>query len=199
LAAGWQRGFLIVHGLENRRPVGHWERWLAHELRARGEQVWYPQLPEPDRPALAAWLDVIHAELSMMGDGERVVVCHSLGCIAWLHYASGLAAQRIDRVLLVAPPGPAALDQTGLADFSLAAVDLEALRAGVPTRLVATDNDEWCEEQAAEVYGGPLGCDVDLLPGEGHLALADGYGSWPGVLAWCLDPAARVGPRDAVG
>ena len=66
----WRRSFLILHGVENRRPAGHWQYDLAQRLRERGEQVFYPQLPDPDRPALAAWTEAIGAELEMMR-GER--------------------------------------------------------------------------------------------------------------------------------
>ena len=34
------RGFVIVHGWENRRPDGHWHRWLAGELRAADVTDW---------------------------------------------------------------------------------------------------------------------------------------------------------------
>lgn len=196
MAGSWERGFLIVHGVENRRPVGHWHRWLAHELRARGEQVWYPQLPDTDRPTVDGWVEIIDAELSMMGDGERVVICHSLGCVAWLHYLGRGATERADRVLLVAPPGPSAFDWDSVAAFDPAALDLAAVRsAAPPTRLVASDNDDYCPEGAVKAYGDPLGCDVDLLPGQGHLSLAEGYGSWPALLEWCLDPGVRITAR----
>ena len=45
---------LILHGWQNRRPEGHWQRWLAEELEAGGVVVRYPQLPEPDELVLTA-------------------------------------------------------------------------------------------------------------------------------------------------
>lgn len=57
-----------------------WQWWLAEQLRRRGEQVLYPQLPNPDRPQPAAWLDALVAEYAQLGNGERVVICHSLAC-----------------------------------------------------------------------------------------------------------------------
>ena len=47
----WRRSFLILHGVENQRPPGHWQYDLAQRLREQGEQVFYPQLPDPDPPA----------------------------------------------------------------------------------------------------------------------------------------------------
>jgi hypothetical protein len=46
----WNRSFLILHGVENRRPAEHWQSDLAQRLREHGEQLFYPQLPDPNRP-----------------------------------------------------------------------------------------------------------------------------------------------------
>ncbi|MEU9113197.1 alpha/beta hydrolase [Streptomyces sp. NPDC048483] len=189
----WNRSFLLLHGVENRRPAGHWQYDLAQRLRERGERVFYPQLPDPDRPALADWTEAIEAELGMMR-GERVVVCHSLACAAWFHVAAGRGgAPAADRVLLVSPPGPAAYSWDVIAGFSPASLDLTGLKLAAATpRLVCSDNDPYCPEGAAEVYGRPLGCEVDLLAGAGHVTVADGYGPWPSALDWCLDPLTRL-------
>lgn len=189
----WNRSFLILHGVENRRPVEHWQYDLAQRLRDRGEQVFYPQLPDPDQPVLAAWAEAIEAELGMMR-GERVVVCHSLACAAWLHVAAARGGPpAVDRVLLVSPPGPEMFTWEVIAGFSPASLDLATLKLAATTpRLVCSDNDPYCPEGAAEVYGRPLDCDVDLLTGAGHVAIADGYGSWSSALDWCLDPTTRL-------
>jgi len=186
------RSFLILHGVENRRPAGHWQHDLAQRLRERGEQVIYPQLPDPDQPALDSWIEAIDAGLGMMR-GERVVACHSLACAAWFHLAAGRDEPPAGRVLLVSPPGPAAFAWDVIAGFTPGPLDLARLKLAATTpRLACSDNDPYCPEGAAEVYGRPLGCDVDLLAGAGHVAIADGYGPWPSVLQWCLDPRARL-------
>ncbi|MCQ6553278.1 alpha/beta hydrolase [Streptomyces sp. C10-9-1] len=189
----WQRTFLILHGVENRRPEDHWQHDLAQWLRGRGEQVFYPQLPDPDRPSPAAWTEAVEAELGMMR-GERVVVCHSLGCLAWLHLAAGRpGGPPADRLLLVAPPGPSAFSWDAIAPFTPGVLDLASLGlSAAPPRLVCSDDDPYAPEGAAEAYAGPLGCEVDLLPGAGHLAVADGYGPWPSVRRWCLDATHRL-------
>src|SRR4051812_23336540 len=148
------RRFLVVHGWQNHRPAGHWQRWLTESLRASGEQVLYPQLPDPDMPSLATWTAVLRDELAMLGDGERVVICHSLGCLLWLRPAEPAAAEhRVDRVLLVCPPGPSTLPPE-LAPFHAAPFDGAAVRASARARveLVCTDADPWCPEGAATFY-----------------------------------------------
>ncbi|GAA1683598.1 hypothetical protein GCM10009830_33560 [Glycomyces endophyticus] len=177
--------------MENRRQGGHWQNELALDLRGRGEQVFYPQLPDTDRPSLEAWVEAVLAELELMR-GEKVVVCHSLACTTWLHVSAAVPAAA-DRLLLVSPPGPGVFDWDVIAGFDPAALDLGRLKLAAATpRLACSDNDPYCPEGAEAVFGGPLGCDVDLLPGAGHITYDDGYGNWPSALAWCLDPAERL-------
>ena len=100
------RRFLMVHGVQHRRPREHWLWWLTEALRQRGEQVLYPQFPAPEQPSMSEWVDLLRAELAQLGDRERVVVCHSLGCSLWLRVAQSLPADlRVTRVLLVSPLG----------------------------------------------------------------------------------------------
>jgi len=189
------RRFLVLHGWENHRPVEHWQWWLVDRLRTDGEQALYPQLPAPEAPVLTDWLEVLAGEWRQMGDGERIVVAHSLGCLLWMHAAArGLADPPADRVLLVAPPSPlVTAGIPAIAGFR-APLDAGALRASskAPVRLVASEADPYSREApAAEVYGRPLGLDAETLPGAGHLTIEDGYGTWPAVLAWCRDGDVR--------
>ncbi|MCW2983673.1 MAG: hypothetical protein JWR63_1243 [Conexibacter sp.] len=193
------RRFLVVHGWQNHRPAGHWQHWLTESLRASGEQVLYPQLPDPDMPSLTAWLDVLRCELAMLGDGERVVICHSLGCLLWLRHAETAgAAQRVDRVLLVCPPGPSTLPPE-LAPFYAAPVDGAAVRRSARERieLVCTDADPWCPEGAATLYGRALDVPVHVVEGAGHLSLDEGYGPWPAVERWAREGTLRDARRVA--
>ena len=103
---------LILHGWQG-SPPGHWQRWLEAELRAAGQHVRFPDLPECDVPCPDRWGVSLHAELAALaaapGDGERVVCAHSLGCVLWFREAARVPpALRVDRVVLVAPPCPGA-------------------------------------------------------------------------------------------
>ncbi|WP_329130989.1 alpha/beta hydrolase [Streptomyces sp. NBC_01476] len=187
------RSFLVLHGVENHRPAGHWQYELVQRLREDGEQVLYPQLPDADGPSLTAWVGAIEAELEKMR-GERVVICHSLACAAWFHLAAAnREAPAADRLLLVSPPGPSTFTWDVIAGFAPASLELAGLRlAAQPPRLAYSDNDPYCSEDAATIYGEPLRCDIDLLSGAGHITPADGYGPWPSARNWCLDPTTRL-------
>ena len=183
--------FLVLHGLTNRRPEGHWERRLTAALRRAGHVVVYPQLPDTDSPDLTAWLDLLDAELAILeeaGDGPLTVVGHSLGAVLWLHAVARGVAVRPDRVLLVSPAGPDELADAA-PGFVLrpAAGDLTAEQlagSAASTLFVWSGDDEWCRDGVDAVYADPLGAPVAVVPGGGHLALGDGYGEWPDVIAW---------------
>ncbi|WP_458243912.1 RBBP9/YdeN family alpha/beta hydrolase [Streptomyces sp. MAI_2237] len=187
---------LILHGWQNRRPEAHWQHRLADRLAALGHPVTYPQLPDPDDPDLETWLSELTRHLTgLRADAERVVVAHSASAVLWLHaVARGLVPDgAVDRVLLVAPPSASVLlRHAEIAAFAPPALDL-TLPAS--TRLVAGDDDPYCPEGARALYGDPLGIPTDILPGAAHLDLDAGYGEWPAVLDWCLDPAARITPN----
>ena len=180
------RRFLLLHGWQNHRPHDHWQWWLADQLRAQGEQVLYPQLPDADAPSLSVWTELLHAELAQLGDGERVVIAHSLGASLWL--SSGACA---DRVMLVAPPSASVLaGYAEVTEFASA-----PLATSVPnTRMVCSDNDPYSPDGAVHELAS-LGLDTDLISGGAHLNPDSGYGDWPSMLAWCLDPATRVTGR----
>ena len=173
------RAFLILHGLGASGP-GHWQTWLAARLRADGERVAYPDLPDADLPSLPAWRDALDGELAALPAGESVVVCHSLACLLYLHHVAD-GGPPADRVLLAAPPSEA----SGVAEIQdFFPVPLPALGPGA--RVVCSDNDPYCPEGAAGLYGEPLGIPVDVLPGGGHLNPETGFGPWPAVEEWCV-------------
>ncbi len=192
------RRFLILHGVENWRPRDHWQWWLADQLRARGEQVLYPQLPAPSSPALDEWLSVLHGELAQLGDGERVVVAHSCSVALWLLAAPELTTdERVDRVALVAPPGLSAFVPPYRA-FLPVGLDRKAIaRASLQAPVViSSDNDPYCPEGMEgyrSVYTDALGLWHEIVPDAGHLSVDEGFGPWPAMLRWCLTGSADWG------
>jgi predicted alpha/beta hydrolase family esterase len=178
---------LILHGWQGSGP-GHWQTWLAGRLRDAGVHVQYPDLPDCDVPCPDLWGASLQRELRALarGDGERVVVAHSLGCVLWLREAAAVSeALRVDRVVLVAPPCPGA-KVPELARFYPTGADKAAIDAAAKhTRLVCSDDDAYCPGRgAAEHWGGPLELVVDMLPGAGHVNVEAGYGPWPAMEAW---------------
>jgi hypothetical protein len=176
---------VILHGLDG-NEADHWQTWLAEQLQAVGREVRYPQLPDSDQPRPSVWLSVLQATLGGLRDGEFDVVCHSLGCLLWLHHVSRDAgAPKPARVALVAPPSPR-LATPGLALFLPVPLPVDAVRrAADGTVLVCGTNDPHCPEGAAAAYGVPLKLPTTVISGGRHLDVAAGYGPWTAVLEWC--------------
>jgi predicted alpha/beta hydrolase family esterase len=162
-------------------------------LRAAGELVRYPDLPEPFDPDPEVWLSVLREELAAL-EGERTVICHSLAVRLWLLFARDGAAAAAQRVLLVAPP--CRDDIPAIRRFRPDGVMSEhVMRAAAQTRMVcAPDGDPYCPDTAPQVYG-HLEVPTDLIEGGGHLNSDAGYGPWPALEAWALGKREDVAPR----
>ena len=71
------------------------------------------------------------------------------------------------------------------APFLPVPLEVDVLRhAADGTVLVCSDNDPYCPEGAAALYGGALNLPIDLHPGRGHLNVDSGLGPWPAMEAW---------------
>ncbi len=80
--------FLILHGTGGNAP-GHWQDFLAKQLRAGGKNVCYPRLPGAGTPLLDNWMPALEKELDGIDGACRLtVVAHSRSCILWMHYAA---------------------------------------------------------------------------------------------------------------
>jgi predicted alpha/beta hydrolase family esterase len=160
-------------------------------LRAAGEDVRYPKLPDPDAPRATAWAQALHAELDALpARGGATVVCHSLGCLLWAREAARVAAEGpVARVALVAPPCPWT-PIVGVHEFHPTELDPGAVAASADeARVVCAEVDPvYCPRGAAHSFAEPLGLPVDLLPGAGHVNPESGFGPWPDMEAWCLQP-----------
>jgi len=192
------RSFLILHGYRGSGPQ-HWQAWLAGRLRRAGKTVSYPPLPSPDAPVLAAWRAALERELRTL-PGEPVVLCHSLACILWLHHCAQpvLEGGRAERVLLVAPPSEAGAPRAIRPFFPVPEhADAAAVAAAAgATELVCAADDPYCPEDAATVYGAPLGLATHVVDGGGHVNVEAGFGPWPEVEAWALGRGDGLGSEE---
>jgi len=185
-----ERSFLILHGLAYDGDPDHWHARLAASLRDRDEAVAYPSLPDPETPSLARWLRIVHDELTGAAD-EAIVICHSLSVLLWLHLAPGLE-RPVDRLLLVAPPEDREVPAGGR-EFRIGAPDTVALRSSSRStpRLVRGTLDPY-SPSGTPGWADAAGCEVDEIPGAGHMNPDDGHGSWSSCERWCDDPAVRI-------
>jgi len=177
--------FLLLHGLEGSGPE-HWQTWLAGRLRARGLPVAYPDLPDADAPRLDRWLDALAAELAALPAAETTVLCHSLGCLLWLHHHG----EPVARALLVAPTQP---DVESAPAVGFRPIP-EPVSAAAETRFVCSTDDPWCLPARSKALADELGAPVEWLDDAGHVNADSGYGPWPALEAWCLGERPAIRP-----
>lgn len=192
---------LIMHGWTNRRQEGVWQRKLASTLRQQGHQVIYPQFPNTDAPKLHEWQDLLLAELELLaeaGEGESIVIGHSLGCVNWIQAAAdGKITRAVDRLLLVAPADPDLLGEVeGLkVNLKKRAVVEATLASARSISIVGSDLDPWLPNGVQATFGDPLGVQAAIIQGAKHFSLTDGFSDWQGVVDWVNDPAADLRVR----
>ncbi|MGQ0837970.1 RBBP9/YdeN family alpha/beta hydrolase [Actinokineospora sp.] len=186
---------LLLHGYTG-AGRGHWQSWLAHELADAGAAIDVPVFSDPDCPSLDAWLgELTHHLEAAPRSGKRVVVAHALGAALWLHHAARVPADpalRVDRVLLVAPPG-AAWRSPDVHGFTPAPLDAAGIRRAAGwTQLVTGENDAYLPVGEAVTMAADLKIDLDVIPAGGALDSRTGYGPWPSVLDWVRDRHTRL-------
>ena len=165
---------IIFHGTGG-SPESNWFRWLEHELKARGSEVWLPQLPDADHPSLAAWAAYVRRFCPFVIDEETLIVGHSSGAILALT-AAGQNAGPVGGVVCVSVFGDndflkwSALDRFFDLPFNFAVIKINALKLV----FLHSDNDPYVPLEQARSIAGQCGASVTLLPGQGHFNLEMG-------------------------
>jgi len=136
--------------------------------------------------------------LNEVGDGELIVLGHSLGCLTWLHIAqSDMLKEQASRVMLVAPADPELCGEVPdfQMDLSAAEVKSAAHKATQSTLLVGSESDPWLPRGLESTYATPLDLPFVLIQGAGHFAVEEGWTPWQGVIDWVKDPSADLSVR----
>lgn len=183
---------VFVYGYEG-SDEGHWQRWAATTLAARGATVAFPALPAPAHPQKDAWVAELRAVVDdTVRRGEPVTfVCHSLGCWALDHLLSEHGSTGIHAALLVAPPSPFLVFEP--VDTFLPPPRRAEVWAPLAARtlVVGSDNDDYASAEELADVARQLGVACHILPGAGHINIAAGYGPWPFALDWLASVGAR--------
>jgi predicted alpha/beta hydrolase family esterase len=181
-----------VYGYEG-SGEGHWQRWAATTLAARGVAVAFPELSDPAAPQKDVWV----AELAAVVDAVRArrepvtFLCHSLGCWAVDHFLAEHGAAGVHAALLVAPPSPFLVFEPVESFFPPPRRADAWAPLAARTLLVGSDNDDYAGPDELADVARDLAIACRVLPGAGHINIASGYGPWPFVLDWVAEVGAR--------
>lgn len=183
---------VFVYGYEGSGD-GHWQRWAAAELTARGAAVAFPELSDPAAPQKDVWVAELRTVVAAAAARHEPVtfVCHSLGCWAVDHLLTEHGTAGVHGALLVAPPSPFLVFEA--VDSFLPPPRRPDVWAPLVARtlLVGSDNDDYAGPDEVEEIARTLGVPCRILSGAGHINIAAGYGPWPFALDWLRDVGAR--------
>ena len=176
---------LILHGLYGNTP-DHWQSILANDLKKQGVPAAYPELPRKDTPVLAEWLEVFSAQVECFR--PDILVGHSLGVLLILHALDMNPDLRFRKIALVAPPAfnlpiPEAETFFPVPD----SVIRHRTEEGI---LLCSDNDPWCPLDQSRYIEAHLGFFTKRLHGKGHINPEAGFGPWPEMFEWVVQPSA---------
>lgn len=126
--------------------------WLATELATEIDDLSFDvlDLPEPNKPTLAAWPTCIAARLAGASPGPRMIIAHSVGVRATLHALALEATPAIGGLLCVA--GWASVDKPWpeIVPWIEEPLDTAAARAHAgKVRLLVSDDDPFTADHAA--------------------------------------------------
>jgi len=163
---------LIIPGIGNSGP-DHWQTlWEAADASMVRLRV-----SDWDHPACASWVKAIGTHVHRAGESV-VVVAHSLGCLAFVHWAAQ-GHQTIRGALLVAVPNPSG------SDFPPQAHGFSPLpMLGLPYRsiVVSSQDDPYGSPEFARSCADAWSSRFVDLGRAGHINSASNLESWPGGL-----------------
>lgn len=79
-----QKKIYIVHGYKA-SPNDHWFPWLSRKLQLAGHSSKRVMLAESGQPNFESWQKFLSLQIPHL-DEDTIIVAHSLGCLAVLHY-----------------------------------------------------------------------------------------------------------------
>jgi len=178
----------LVHGWEG-KPFGGFRAWLRDELVARGYDVTAPALPNPDEPQLESWLACLHDTLTHL-DEDTVIVGHSLGGLATLHFLSRLPKDvTVGKVVLVTPVVDR-IDRLSDAERAFVApwfetsLDDQRVRSAAKEIIgIFSDNDHWIPQESSGVLEERFGARTIIVHGKGHYSDPTSAKKVPEILA----------------
>lgn len=178
---------LTVPGLYGSGP-GHWQTRWEHRF-AQWRRVEQTDWSTPDLPRWSARVgEAVQAALAEPPRRHRVIlVAHSFGCLASLHWAAQ-AKQAVAAVLLVAPADP---DKFGVRDL------LPQRALPFPTLVVASRNDPWMPLGSALDWSTRWGAEFVDAGEAGHINADSNLGEWEAGLTLLDRLVGRASAQDS--
>lgn len=167
---------LILHGWGG-SDSGHWQSYLACKLAQDYGTVSFVPLKDNDRPKKDIW--VKQMEDQFLRFKADVVVCHSLGNILWFHLCLEKKAQRVKKLILVAPPS-LTCDIPEISTFFPLTLPKDIYADEVI--VISSTNDMYITQDESSKIAKDLNAQHIILKDAGHINTDSGYGKWDEIV-----------------
>ena len=177
----------LLHGWGG-KPEGAFRPWLARELETQGYMVDVPALPKTQTPTYETWIPFLHQHIQQT-DADTVLVGHSLGGLAILHFLNELPeGQVIGKAVLVAPVvdsiiGLSESEKVLFTSWQGKALDTEKIKRSCQHLIgFFSDNDQWIPLESARRLKEQFGASIFIEHNMGHFSDDTGVKEVPMIL-----------------
>ncbi|WP_288467265.1 alpha/beta hydrolase [uncultured Curtobacterium sp.] len=168
-------GRVIVPGIGGSDGT-HWQTLWQQQWGADAVRISPGSWSQPDLDDWVAAVDRAVHLLSPRVD-RLAMVGHSLGCWAVAEWLLSAPVRVPIAAFLVAPPD--LTSDVFPSEDAPTFVTLQASRLPVPSMVVASTNDPYCEPRVAEQLAAAWGSDLVRVDQAGHINSASKLGGWP--------------------
>lgn len=166
--------YLIVPGLGNSGPK-HWQSFFEES----GENFHRIQQTEWDAPNCEDWINTIDRAVQGYSLPSVVLIGHSLGCAAIVHWAKNWN-RAIKGAMLVAPSDPESANYdfpaTGFTPLPLQRLSFKSI-------VIASEDDPWVSIERAALFAKKWGSEFISIGKAGHINVGSGHSQWEEGLA----------------
>lgn len=161
---------IILHGTGGSDTDYFWFANTKQYLESKGYDVWWPLLPDTDRPELQKNLEFLGENIPSL-DEQSIIIAHSSACPLVLSYLEN-GNNKVGQVILVSGFYQS-IDNEGFSELMLQKTpyDWQKIKdAASEIVLINSDNDPWgCDDTQARPAAEKLGAKFILAEGQGHM------------------------------
>lgn len=161
---------ILLHGTGGSDTDYFWFANTKEYLESKSYNVWWPLLPDTDKPELQKNLDFLNENMPEL-DKESIIIAHSSACPLTLSYL-GNSDTKMKQVILVSGFYQS-IDDEGFSELMLQKTpyDWQKIKdAANEIIFINSDNDPWgCDDKQARLAAEKLGAKFILAEGQGHM------------------------------
>lgn len=171
---------IITHGYQS-SPMRNWFEWLKEKLENQDIEVIIPNMPNPDHPVRADWLDCLEKTVGTI-DENTFFVAHSLGCVTTLFFL-GEQKEKAGGLILVAGFSEKLTVIPELELYTSVPVNFENIKKIVsPITVFASEQDYIVPFELTKRMAENLDAKLISMPNSGHFMQEDGFETFPALL-----------------